>query len=76
MNNKPVLIVSGEPYSVFLEIFFKTKKKKFNRPVILIVSKKLFFKQMQKLNFDVKFGLKTFLSINIELLILSKLNII
>ena len=54
MNNKPVLIVSGEPYSVFLEIFFKTKKKKFNRPIIIIVSKKLFYKQMQKLNFDVK----------------------
>ena len=27
MNYKPILIVSGEPNSIFLEIFFKTIKK-------------------------------------------------
>ena len=26
MKNKPIIIVSGEPYSVFLEIFFKVFK--------------------------------------------------
>ena len=30
MKNKNIIIVAGEPYSVFFEIFFKTfKKKKF-----------------------------------------------
>ena len=28
MNIKPIIIVSGEPYGVFNEIFFKVKKKK------------------------------------------------
>ena len=27
-KNKPILIVAGEPFSVFLEIFFKSKKIK------------------------------------------------
>jgi len=76
MNNKPVLIVSGEPYSVFLEIFFKTKKKKFNRPIILIVSKKLFFKQMQKLNFDFKINLINKGNINFKLLDNRSINLI
>lgn len=53
MKGKPIIIVAGEPYSVFLEIFFKVKKKyTFKRPLILIVSKKLLIKQMQELNFE------------------------
>ena len=28
MNYKPILIVAGEPNSIFFEIFFKTIKKK------------------------------------------------
>ena len=28
MQYKPILIVSGEPNSIFFEIFFKTLKKK------------------------------------------------
>ena len=52
MKNKPILIVSGEPYSIFLEIFFKAlKKNNFKRPLVLIVSKKLLIQQMKKLNF-------------------------
>ena len=31
MNYKPILIVPGDPFSIFLEIFFKTLKfKKMN----------------------------------------------
>ena len=56
MKNKPIIIVSGEPYSVFLEIFFKTFRKdfykKYNRPIILIGSKKLIKMQMKKMNFS------------------------
>ena len=28
MNYKPIVIVAGEPNSIFLEIFFKSLKKK------------------------------------------------
>ena len=58
MNKKPIIIVSGESYSTFLEIFFKIKKKnKFKNPIILIVSKKILLKQMKKLKF--RFTIKT-----------------
>ena len=30
MKNKNILIIAGEPYSIFSEIFFKTLKKKTN----------------------------------------------
>ena len=52
MNRDPIIIVAGEPNSVFLEIFFKSiKKNKYRSPLILIVSIKLLKKQMQKLGF-------------------------
>jgi len=58
MNNSPILIVGGEPNSVFLEIFFKTlKSKKINRPLILISSEKILIKQMKKLKFKKKIKL-------------------
>ena len=58
MNYKPIIIVGGEPYSVFLEIFFKTKKNNlFKNPIILIASKKLVIQQMKKLNFHFKINL-------------------
>ena len=57
MNYKPILIVHGEPNSIFLEIFFKTLKlKKFKIPLILICSKKILKFQMKKLKF--KKGIK------------------
>ena len=52
MNYKPILIVAGEPNSVFFEIFFKAIKKKIKSPLILIASKKLLLLQMQKLKFS------------------------
>ena len=55
MKNKPLIIISGEPYGVFIEIFLKTiKKKKLKKPLILICSKKLFEKQMKRLNYKFK----------------------
>jgi len=53
MNSKPLIIVAGEPYSIFSEIFLKIYKKKIKNikiPIILICSKKLFEKQMRSLN--------------------------
>ena len=45
MNYKPIIIVAGEPNSVFFELFFKVIKKKINSPIILIASKQLISKQ-------------------------------
>ena len=55
MNYSPILIVSGEPNSVFLELFFKVlKKDKVKSPMILISSKNLLNLQMKKLGFKKK----------------------
>ena len=55
MNSKYILIVNGEPNSVFLEIFFKALKyRKFNNPIILISSEKLLKLQMKYFNFKKK----------------------
>ena len=70
MNCKPILIVAGEPNSVFLEIFFKSiKKKKIKNPIIIIVSKDLLIGQMKLLGFSYKINL-----INKNYLYLKKLN--
>ena len=58
MNYKnSILIVSGEPNSVFLELFFKAHKKTIKNPIILISSEKLLKLQMNKLNFKKKIKL-------------------
>ena len=45
MNCKPIIIVGGEPNSIFFELFFKVIQKKIKSPIILIASKKLIIKQ-------------------------------
>ena len=56
--NKPILLVAGEPNSIFLEIFFKSLKlKKVKSPIILICSYKLINLQMKKLKFKKKIKL-------------------
>ena len=58
MNCKPIIIVAGEPNSIFLEIFFKSlKKHKYNSPIIIIASKKLLQEQMKKLGFFFKINI-------------------
>ncbi len=55
MKFSPILIVAGEPNSVFLEIFFKSiKQKRFKSPLILIASRKILKLQMIKLKFKKK----------------------
>ena len=52
MNSKAILIVSGEPNSIFLEIFFKVlENKKIQNPLILISSENLLKLQMRKLKY-------------------------
>ena len=58
MNYKPIIIVAGEPNSIFFEIFFKSLKyKKFNSPIVLIASFNLIKLQMKKLNINKKINL-------------------
>jgi len=50
MRFKPIIIVAGEPNSIFIEIFLKIiNKKKFKSPIVLICSKKILFKQSKAL---------------------------
>ena len=55
MVYKPIIVVAGEPNSIFSEIFLKALKyKKFKSPIILIASKKLIKLQMKKLKISKK----------------------
>ena len=55
MNKKPIIIVAGEPNSIFLEIFFKSLNTSvYKSPLIIIASKNLLQKQMKKLGFTFK----------------------
>ena len=77
MKIKPILIVAGEPNSIFLEIFFKTLKKKIiDNPIVLIVSKDLFIKQMKQLGFDYKIKLINEKNINFKKIDNQKINIV
>ena len=65
MSYSPILIVAGEPNSIFLEIFFKViSKNKIKSPIILITSKKLLTMQMKVLNFHKKIKILNPLKLN------------
>ena len=77
MSNKPLIIVAGEPFSIFSEIFLKSKKKKNHKKlIILITSKDLFVQQMKKLNFKFKINLINKDYFNPSDLSIEKINII
>jgi 4-hydroxythreonine-4-phosphate dehydrogenase len=57
MNYKPIIIVGGEPNSIFFEIFFKAIKKKVQSPIILIASEKLILKQAKILKNKINYSL-------------------
>ena len=57
MNYKPIIIVAGEPNSIFFELFFKVIKKNIKSPIILIASKKLILKQAQILKKKISFNI-------------------
>ena len=55
MSKEPIIIVGGEPNSIFLEIFFKSlKANTYKSPLIIIISKRLLQEQMKKLGFTFK----------------------
>ena len=56
MKYKPIIIVAGEPNSIFFELLIKTlKKKNFKSPIILICSKKQLGKQAKFLKQKIQF---------------------
>ncbi len=61
MSFKPIILVAGEPNSIFFEILFKTiKRKKIKSPLVLIASHKILSLQMKKLNFKKKIKILNF----------------
>ena len=55
MKNKPILVVSGEPKSIFFEIFVKSiKSNSFKSPIILISSLKLLKFFLKKFHYKKK----------------------
>jgi len=80
MNFKPLLIILGEPYSIFSEILFKSLKyksiEKFKKKIILIGSKKLLEKQMLSLGYKFKFNEISLYEINKLKTYKNKINII
>ena len=77
MKAKPIIIVAGEPHSIFLEILFKAMQiKKVKKPIILLVSKDLFFMQMKQLGFNFKINLININEINDASLSNRKINLI
>ena len=74
---KPIIVVAGEPYGIFLEIFFKSVSiKKIKKPIILIVSKSLFLMQMKKLGFNFKINLININKIKVNSLNNKRINLI
>ena len=77
MKIKPILLVPGEPKSVFLEIFFKSIKKiKYKSPLILICSKKVLENQIKKFRFKKKIKVLSWKNLNNFKINNQKINII
>ena len=61
MSKKPIIIISGEPYSIFFEILFKVYKSNFLKdykyPIITIGSKKILENQMRLMKYNIEINL-------------------
>jgi len=77
MNYKPIVVVAGEPFSVFSEIFFKSLKKYHcKQPIILITSKNHFIAHMSHFKYNFKINLIHNSKFSIEKLDNRKINLI
>tara|TARA_B100000989_G_C19518524_1_gene462936 strand:+ start:499 stop:1470 length:972 start_codon:yes stop_codon:yes gene_type:complete len=77
MNFKPILIVCGEPSSVFSELLVKTfKKYKNKKPIVLIGSLNLIDSQLKKLGLKLNLNLVFLKSKYLKNLKKNKINII
>ena len=80
MKNKPILVVAGEPKSIFIEIFLKSLKfKEYKHPIILICNKDIFLEQCklldQKINVNI-INLKSFNNFKNKIVNKKKINLI
>ena len=65
MSYKPIILIAGEPNSIFFELLFKIfKTKKFQSPLILIASYKVLSLQMKQLKFKKKIKFLSLKEIN------------
>ena len=75
MSKKPIIIISGEPYSIFFEILFKVYKSNFLKdykyPIIIIGSKKVMENQMRFMKYNIEINL---MHCNIKITVDSGLN--
>ena len=76
MNFKPIIIIAGEPNSIFFEILFKSFKKKISSPIILIGSVNLLKHQMKKFSFKKKIRILDYSRLNEYILNNRSINII
>ena len=77
MKNKPIIILNGEPNSIFLEILFKSlKKKKYKSPIILVSSFELIKFHMKKCKFKTKINLIDINNLNKKKLVKNSINLI
>ncbi len=77
MSYKPIIIVAGEPNSVFIEIFLKSLKyKKYKSNIILICSFKILKLQMKKLNIKKNINFLKIGDLNIKNLDKNKINLL
>jgi len=77
MKFNPILIVAGEPNSIFLEIFFKSiKNTKIKNPIILIASLKLLKLQMSKLKINKKINIIINKNLKLNKIFKNKINLI
>jgi len=77
MNFKPIIIVAGEPNSIFFEIFIKVISKNiFKSPIILIASKNLLQKQIKFFNSKIKIHELDYSKKKLNLKKLHKVNLI
>jgi 4-hydroxythreonine-4-phosphate dehydrogenase len=77
MKNKPIIIVGGEPNSVFFEIYLKAlSRNRFKKPNLLIASKELLLSQMAFFKCNVKVNIINKNKINFGKLKINEINII
>ena len=76
-NFNPIIVVAGEPKSVFFELFFKTFKKFKNNPIVLIANKKLLIDHLKLLKIKRPIrNLDSHKKINYKILDNKKINLI
>ena len=77
MNFKPIIIVAGEPNSIFFEIFLKTiNKNRFKSPIILIASKNFLQKQIKFFKSKIKIHELDYSKKKLNIQNLNKINLI